>query len=134
MDVSAVRENVGGSGGAGSDAMSTPKLEHAPGPWFVEAPPPDAYTCPDLRLDKDVRFWVIDKRSDSVIANVLKWRGEPVANARLIAAAPDLLDIARTIVAICDSGDTNLAQLACMETSPLVDAARAAIQSATGAS
>ena len=51
------------------------------------------------------------------------------ADARLIAAAPDLLEIARAIVAVCDSGKH--ADMACMEGSPLVDAARAAIAKTT---
>lgn len=59
-------------------------------------------------------------------------RDSHIAHERLIAAAPDLLDIARTIVAVCDSGNVEHAQLACMETSPLVDAARAAIAKAEG--
>ena len=52
------------------------------------------------------------------------------ADARLIAAAPDLLEIARAIVAICDIG--KYADMACMEGSPLVDAARDAIAKAEG--
>ena len=56
--------------------------------------------------------------------------GDVQANARLIAAAPDLLEIARAIVAVCDSGKH--ADMACMEGSPLVDAARDAIAKAEG--
>lgn len=63
--------------------------------------------------------WVDKKKDD-----------ELEANARLIAAAPELLEIARAIVAVCDSGQH--ADMACMEGSPLVDAARDAIAKAAG--
>jgi len=38
-----------------------------------------------------------------------------------------LLTVAANVVSICDSGDQNLAELACMETSPLVGIAREAL-------
>jgi hypothetical protein len=59
------------------------------------------------------------------------------ANQELIVRAVNahqrLVDLARTIVSICDSGDVNMAQLALMETSPLVDEARDIIATLTKA-
>lgn len=52
---------------------------------------------------------------------------DAMALAWLINCHRPLLDVARTVVAVCDSGKPHIAELACMETSPLVDAARAAV-------
>lgn len=50
------------------------------------------------------------------------------ALAWLINCHLPLYGVSQTVVTICDSGNMELAQLACMETSPLVDAARAAVE------
>lgn len=54
-------------------------------------------------------------------------------DARLIAAAPDLLDVVQTLVALVHGHATDPA-LILDENSPLMDAARAVIAKATGAS
>lgn len=102
------------------------KAAHTPGPWQIEwnvAQGGEGHYITDSN----------DMGELSRIAAVLfhdDADGETRANARLIAAAPDLLEIARAIVAVCDSGKH--ADMACMEGSPLVDAARDAIAKAEG--
>lgn len=49
------------------------------------------------------------------------------ALAWLLNSHRRLYNVAELVVAICDSGDTNVAQLALMETSPLVGQAREAL-------
>jgi hypothetical protein len=67
---------------------------HSPGPWQAEAPPAEAYLDPDIALSEEVRFWIVDEgRASEVLAEVtLTMHGNEEANARLIAAAPDLLE------------------------------------------
>ena len=102
------------------------KAAHTPGPWLIEwnaAQGGEGHYITDSK----------DMGELSRIAAVLfhdDADNETRANARLIAAAPDLLEIARAIVAICDTG--KYADMACMEGSPLVDAARDAIAKAEG--
>lgn len=105
---------------------STPKSNrttHTPAPWTVGDEDPNLQI-----LVEGPQYSICRCHHHCVGAIELEMR----ANAHLIAAAPDLLEIAQTIVTICDSGNQNLAELACMETSPLVDAARAAIAKAEG--
>lgn len=55
---------------------------HTPGPWHVqEATPPGA----------EAKEWFIFTSGGGYLANVNSGRSENEANARLIAAAPDLL-------------------------------------------
>jgi hypothetical protein len=77
---------------------------HTPGPWTFEAPPPDAYTDPDIQLDEDVAFWIAESRiAGEVLGHVTRTaRGEQAANARLIAGAPELLEVAKMVVAMRD--------------------------------
>lgn len=49
------------------------------------------------------------------------------ALAWLLNSHRRLYGVAELVVAICDSGDTNTAELACMETSPLVGLSREAL-------
>ena len=95
------------------------KAAHTPGPWSVR-PSSNA---------KNGAAWR-DIVSDGQAFGP-SYVGEALErDAYLIAAAPDLFEIARAIVAVCDSGKH--ADMACMEGSPLVDAARAAIAKAEG--
>lgn len=112
-------------------------FSHTPGPWKWQGDDNDL-VAPAL-----YEAWVQSDYNAAVCPFVLQgeWHNDSTAgvsvpnqaNARLIALAPAMFDLVRTIVAICDSGNTNLAQLACMETSPLVDEARALIASVEGA-
>ena len=113
------------------------KAAHTPGPWSLTTVPTSAGSChqigpfPTRRPDgaptfaclyaDGIRIGIDDRLPNAI---------ELAANARLIAAAPDLLEIALAIVALCGLGKH--ADMACMEGSPLVDAARAAIAKAEG--
>jgi hypothetical protein len=70
---------------------------HTAGPWTVETPPPNAYTDADIHLDEDIAFWIAETRTaGEVLGHVNRTaRGEQQANARLIAAAPELLTACR---------------------------------------
>lgn len=78
----------------------TSETRHMPGPWTFEVPPPDAYTDPDLQLDEDVAYWIAETRvAGEVLGHVNKTaRGQEEANARLFAAAPELLAALRALV------------------------------------
>lgn len=67
-------------------------MEHTPGPWTAE-------------LDAD--RWIITGDGSSV-ALLYHARASDTANARLIAAAPDLLDLARLIAAHFEGTDAPL--------------------------
>jgi hypothetical protein len=73
---------------------------HTPGPWTFETPPPEAYTDHDIHLDPEIAFWIADTRvAGEVLASVHKTaRGEHEPNARLMAAAPELLAALRSAV------------------------------------
>lgn len=113
------------------------KAQHTHGPWRVgKAFQPDGRghnpVTPIYADDKDCGEcgrkggqWLVAWTFKNATKN-------NKADARLIALAPEMFDVVRTIVAICDSGDTNLAQLACMENSPLVDQCRELIAKAEG--
>jgi len=75
--------------------------KHTPGPWVFSA------------IDSTEGFLVVEKaRPKSLVATVCKRNGcgwtcpheEPWANARLIAAAPDLLEAAKTLMEYWDNG------------------------------
>lgn len=74
--------------------------KHTPGPW--EACEPGAYSDFDGRssviLGDDMRIAVVQGDSDS-----------DIANARLIAAAPDLLEAAQAALTICERSNTGAA-------------------------
>ena len=92
--------------------------KHTPGPWVFSA------------IDSTEGFLVVEKaRPQSLVATVCKRNGcgwacpheEPWANARLIAAAPDLLEALREMLDAQVCGDC-----------ALCDKARAAIAKAEG--
>ena len=58
--------------------------KHTPGPWQVEF----GHT---QQLSGSV-YWQVHDGSDAIACNQFCWAGNAEANARLIAAAPDLLD------------------------------------------
>lgn len=91
--------------------------KHTPGPWHTGKPelsngyvwinPPDG-CCGEIAT-----AWHIDQ-------------GSAEANARLIAAAPDLLE---TLIGLLDAVQSSV----CKNSGPAQDAARVAIAKATGA-
>lgn len=73
------------------------KPKHTPGPWIVS-------NIPDDRIKNFV--WVIDPNSDLGICKVHTdgdTKDESEANARLIAAAPDLVSAAMRILELWDN-------------------------------
>lgn len=77
----------------GGDDMTT---AHTPGPW--EAVVSKAFGLPLTRISKTVADLVGDGHSSHYIATVAVFRDQQEANARLIAAAPDLLDALRDAI------------------------------------
>ncbi len=81
------------------------KIEHTPGPWNFQP------ACA-LVLEKGSHFYRIEDSSDGFnIGLVSTWRNDPEdakeaeANARLIAAAPDLLQALENLVATYSEPD-----------------------------
>jgi len=95
--------------------MTTTKATHTPGPWHSNGP---QVFAPNTR---DPKFYDIAR-----VGNVLDDEG--TANARLIAAAPALLEAMRCVV---DDYDTNGGDDSAMIGGETIEAARAAIASAT---
>ena len=72
--------------------MSKQEMSHIPGPWEV--------------FDSHTGLWVMDSAEQGAICK-LEWCLEAEANARLIAAAPELLALLKRIcykVAVCYDG------------------------------
>lgn len=112
---------------------TTTGTRHTPGPWTAEVPPRDAYTDPDIMLNDDTAFWIAGPgRTGEVLASVFRTsHGEADTNARLIAAAPQLLDALKALARIdngscwCDHAILPGHSSACLK-------ARAAIAKAEG--
>lgn len=109
--------------------MSILITKHTPGPWKVVKPQYEnkkgvfasVYTNP--ATEKGFRTCEFDIRADEYK------NSHAEANARLIAAAPELLDALKTMVEIADASGVVLWG----ESDEVFAAARAAIQKATGA-
>lgn len=93
------------------------KQQHTPGPWRIEDKERILSDCPEFRI----------MCSDGYIAGVDSTRAENAANARLIAAAPELLEALEAIIASADAGNAAILNR-------LLDQARAAIAKARGES
>lgn len=66
------------------DGASIPDAGHTPGPWFVE----------EGHIQRDsggIRYWQVQNEQDAICCNQFCYSGNGEANARLIAAAPELL-------------------------------------------
>lgn len=70
------------------------KALHTPGPWGYEPIPADAHTDPDIMLDESFRFWIVGAGGDVLALVEADPHGdaEAEANARLMAAAPELVE------------------------------------------
>ena len=114
--------------------MNDKPVAHTPGPWEI-APFAEGDECLEVcagyRTVGDGHKQA-DWIAELIAENVDGGYARNLANARLIALAPEMFDIVRTVVAICDSGDTNMAELALMENSPLVGECRALLAKARG--
>lgn len=97
---------------------------HTPGPWMIQS------------RDNDLLFDVVDSRTESkLIAGpfrhelpTVKGNSETIANARLIAAAPELLEALETIVCWQDVDSIG----ARLTSAQMLTQARAAIAKAKG--
>ena len=96
------------------------EAKHTPGPWRItRSPKPQASTD---RRDWPQLIHYNDGKYEGVLAIVQTDRAE--ANARLIAAAPDLLEAAANAVNAFDSDDGGLPKA--------IDLLESAIKKATG--
>lgn len=105
---------------------------HTPGPWKAHKPaqsegvPSDGWT---IRFDGPSHHWHVATVYGQEKPTGIKYdQGENAANARLIAAAPDLLDACKNIVAACEL--TEDAYYDAIDTA--MNIARAAIAKAEG--
>jgi hypothetical protein len=90
--------------------------QHTPGPWRYERANPSPTTGEHL----------IAGAKNGYLAEIRDCgSGDVFANARLIAAAPDLLELARQIVLAADQNEGDIP-------ADIVSGARAAIAKATG--
>jgi hypothetical protein len=80
------------------NSLQETRVAHSPGPWSFEPVPPEAHADPDLNVPQDTAFWIVESSpAGEVLAGVEQTsRGEGEANARLMAAAPKLLDALKT--------------------------------------
>ena len=94
--------------------------KHTPGPWTAQNDGRDIISIQHSNNDPGAISMTLAK-----VTARMTWRSQAEANARLIAAAPDLLDALRNISELYDS-DEGCRSL------PEYIAARAAIARATG--
>ncbi len=78
--------------------------KHTPGPWLVAS---RSYTHGHTGAS-GIHFWVVDSQGNALPCDTRSSKNaEPYANAKIIAAAPDMLDalkIARDAMARMDCG------------------------------
>ena len=101
------------------------KQKHTPGPWIYG--PEVGPDC--TRIDAENGLVIAAVRSREITSweqsrPIYSWSEEGAANARLIAAAPDLLDELETLVRYAQGAD--------IPPNVAVDRARAAIAKAAG--
>lgn len=106
------------------------EAKHTPGPWWVEVD-----TDPEASWE---RKWPTIHAEKYEVVGCEGLYGDyetDMANARLIAAAPDLLDALQGIIGYFDSGNNvPVSQATIKARSDEVKSARAAIAKATGGS
>ena len=105
--------------------MTTSNSMHAPGPWMVQ-------TVREQTGFRMVRTYVLDGAGGDPVAMVqANSAEEEEANARLIAAAPDLLEALEGLLVFAEAAETKalVGDEGCLWP---VECARAAIAKATG--
>jgi hypothetical protein len=75
---------------------------HSPGPWTFEPLDEDTKRDPEAEIPDGCSFWITETRhAGEVVALMLDTsNGTQEANARLIAAAPELLDALKGMVGL----------------------------------
>lgn len=76
-------------------------MAHTPGPWVVVLHEP---------TDEDLIYAASDEKRERCIGTVAPWGDEAPHNARLVAAAPDLLQTLRAWKEAVDAGNVTFAQ------------------------
>lgn len=100
---------------------------HTPGPWVLDFSTQTGWAIwADPRLHGDMR------RGAVVIAADLRGGKQDEANARLMAAAPDLLAAAQLLVDAYRKGEENGSSMDWSDVDQAWEAAKAAIAKATG--
>lgn len=97
---------------------------HTPGPWAFTA---DMYGLDNMRV-----FGVNDATGNGIANCGYDGRGECKANARLVAAAPDLLETLETLLEGTCEALSFLDRETVKHLKPLIDNAEAAIAKAKG--
>ena len=97
--------------------------EHTPGPWGVRS-----HEAPTVWEGGEAPFTIAETASGRLIARGASQSSATFANARLIAAAPDLLAALRGLVLRCDGTEGVRADGSNIDT----QAAHAALDAATG--
>jgi hypothetical protein len=92
--------------------MSNQEISHTPGPWEV--------------FETHTGHYVLDSAEQAVVCQI-EWCLEAEANARLIAAAPELLETVKQLIGYMNAGNW-----ADMRIDGIKTAARAAIDKAEG--
>jgi hypothetical protein len=97
--------------------------KHTPGPWAAN--PSNAERYSQYVAPKDLKSWPYDVVAyiPEAYGDKCTFPGAHMANARLIAAAPDLLDALQSVVSAWETGKPYVNEMG---------AARAAIARATG--
>jgi hypothetical protein len=106
-------EKCGGGEGQGENNMT----EHTPGPWII------CGDNKDLIGADDGKMMIVQLLTYHVVPEWERSKKENLANARLIAAAPELLDALRSLVNCPDYANTRTHEMT---------AARLAISKAEG--
>ncbi len=81
--------------------MTTRVAAHTPGPWNYEAIPRDAYSDVDLTISESSKFWIVESRDAGEVLALVEdsSRHDAEARARLIAAAPELVEALKAALA-----------------------------------
>lgn len=65
-------------------------VKHTPGPWQIE--------FGHTQTASGIQYWQVTDGADAICCNQFCYAGDAEANARLIAAAPDLLEAAKDVL------------------------------------
>jgi len=108
------------------------KPTHSPGPWFTARRGPDCSFAINIYAKRGAAIAnVIDFGCAEQVNQYEKPNAEQAANARLMAAAPDLLDACRDLLDALEAMPPDY--VSAPYTSSRIFAARAAVRKATAA-